>query len=423
MQTRSEVSQPGIRVESLGKRYRIRAAGERRARMGGLRPRGRETIWALRDVSFDVPRGTILGVIGRNGAGKTTLLSMLSRVTAPTEGRAVLAGKVSALLEVGTGFHPELTGRENVYLNGAVLGMRRREIERKFDEIVAFSEIARFIDTPVKRYSSGMALRLAFSVAAHLDPDILLVDEVLAVGDASFQAKCLGKMGEVTGEGRTVVLVSHNMPTIASLADRCIWLDHGRIVAEGPTAEVIERYLASVRDVSEGGSAQLDDRPRRPEHAGRCDVTFRRVRLLDDAGEERGVFFERNPIRIEVTLEAHRAVEWFEIRAYVKTIEGVWLFAVNSGKRKLAINKGVHVWEAQLDPNYLRPGAYCIDLGMQSVVPQDGVEDAIRFRVEHSSNGYDDPAWRGLMGLLRFDYAWSPVPGTTDVAASEPGAS
>jgi len=415
------MSEIGIRVESLGKRYRIRAAGEQRTRLGRLRRGRRETIWAVRDVSFQVPRGTTLGMIGRNGAGKTTLLSILSRVTAPTEGRAVLSGKASALLEVGTGFHPELTGRENVYLNGAVLGMRRREIERKFDEIVAFSEIERFIDTPVKRYSSGMSLRLAFSVAAHLDPDILLVDEVLAVGDASFQAKCLGKMEEVTGEGRTVVLVSHNMPTIASLADRCIWLDHGRIAAEGPTAEVIEHYLASVRDVGKGGNAKLDERRRQPEHAARRDLTFRRIRLLDDAGDERGVFYERESIRVEVTIEARTAVEWFELRAYVKTIEGVWLFAVNSGKRRLDVEEGAHVCEARLDPSYLRPGTYRVDLGMQSVVPQDVVEDAIRFRVEHSLDGYDDPIWRGPMGLLRFDYAWSPLRRRNGVAAGGRG--
>jgi lipopolysaccharide transport system ATP-binding protein len=377
-------------------------------------------VWALRDVSFEVPRGSTLGVIGRNGAGKTTLLSILSRVTVPTEGRALVAGKASALLEVGTGFHADLTGRENVYLNGAVLGMKRREINRKFDEIVAFSEIERFIDTPVKRYSSGMALRLAFSVAAHLEPDVLLVDEVLAVGDASFQAKCLGKMGEVTGEGRTVVLVSHNMPTIASLADRCIWLDQGGIAAEGEAATVIERYLGAVRDVSKGGSAQLEDRPRPPEHPSPREVTFHRVRLLDDRGGERGVFFEGEPIRIEVTIEVRRPVDWFELRCYAKTVEGVWLFAVNSGKQKIALGRGFYTCEARLDPSYLRPGSYRLDLGMQSVVPQDVVEDAIRLRIEFSHEGYDDPAWRSDMGLVRFDYAWSPLRLMAGAAADSP---
>lgn len=203
------------------------------------------TFWALKDVSFTVEQGEIVGVIGRNGAGKSTLLKVLTRITEPTSGRAVLRGRVGSLLEVGTGFHPELTGRENIFLNGAILGMRRREIERKFDEIVAFAEVERFIDTPVKRYSSGMYVRLAFAVAAHLDPEILLVDEVLAVGDAAFQTKCLGKMKDVAGEGRTVLFVSHNMAAISQLCGRGILLDGGRISVHGATADAIKAYLVS----------------------------------------------------------------------------------------------------------------------------------------------------------------------------------
>jgi lipopolysaccharide transport system ATP-binding protein len=201
------------------------------------------TIWALKDVSFEVTQGEVLGIIGRNGAGKTTLLKILSRITEPTEGRAEIYGRVGSLLEVGTGFHPELTGRENIYLNGAILGMKRAEIERKFDEIVAFAGIEKFLDTPVKHYSSGMYVRLAFAVAAHLDPEILLVDEVLAVGDAEFQKKCLGKMGDVARGGRTVLLVSHNMGAVSRLCERALWLDSGRIVEMGPTYEVIQDYL------------------------------------------------------------------------------------------------------------------------------------------------------------------------------------
>src|SRR2546421_12758153 len=201
-------------------------------RRTGEEDRGDE-VWALKDVSFQVKRGEVLGIVGRNGAGKSTLLKVLSRITNPTAGRVHLRGRVGSLLEVGTGFHPELTGRENVYLNGAILGMPRREIARKFDEIVAFAEVERFIDTPVKRYSSGMYLRLAFAVAAHLDPDVLLVDEVLSVGDAEFQRKSLGKMREVTGEGRTILFVSHNMAAIRALCDRVILLDAGRVVLDG----------------------------------------------------------------------------------------------------------------------------------------------------------------------------------------------
>jgi lipopolysaccharide transport system ATP-binding protein len=200
-------------------------------------------IWALRDVSFDVQEGEVVGIIGRNGAGKSTLLKILSRITEPTSGEIMLRGRVSSLLEVGTGFHPELTGRENIYLNGTILGMRKREIDKKFDEIVAFSEIEKFLDTPVKRYSSGMYVRLAFAVAAHLEPEILIVDEVLAVGDAAFQKKCLGKMGEVAREGRTVLFVSHNMQAVKTLCSYAVLLDQGRITYSGPTADTIEHYL------------------------------------------------------------------------------------------------------------------------------------------------------------------------------------
>lgn len=200
-------------------------------------------LWALRDVSFEVGQGERLGIIGRNGAGKSTLLKIISRITCPTAGRITIHGRVASLLEVGTGFHPELTGRENIYLNGAILGMGKAEIKRKFDDIVEFSEIERFLDTPVKRYSSGMYVRLAFAVAAHLDPEILLVDEVLAVGDIAFQKKCLGKMGEVTTSGRTVLFVSHNMAAIQSLCGKAIWLDRGRIAKVGDAPEVIASYL------------------------------------------------------------------------------------------------------------------------------------------------------------------------------------
>jgi len=250
-----------ICVENLSKRYRIGKKQQRHdtlrdalvaclpaplewLRRGGRGPNSAaDTLWALRDVSFEVKRGEVVGIIGRNGAGKSTLLKVLSCITKPTEGRAVVKGRVGSLLEVGTGFHPELTGRENVYLSGAILGMRRAEIARKFDEIVAFAGIERFLDTPVKRYSSGMYVRLAFAVAAHLEPEILLVDEVLAVGDAAFQKKCLGKMGDVAKEGRTVLFVSHNMVAVQSLCGRAIRLHEGKLVDDGPPGQVVSSYL------------------------------------------------------------------------------------------------------------------------------------------------------------------------------------
>jgi lipopolysaccharide transport system ATP-binding protein len=254
------VTELALRIDGLGKTFRI---GGRHEPYRTLRDSLRDVVvgpfrrlreraepdrefWALRDVSFDVRRGEVVGIIGRNGAGKSTLLKILSRITEPTLGRVGIRGRVGSLLEVGTGFHPELTGRENVFLNGAILGMKRTEIAAKFDEIVAFAELDEFLDTPVKHYSSGMYTRLAFSVAAHLEPDILIVDEVLAVGDAQFQAKCLGKMGDVASEGRTVLFVSHNMHVVQKLCSRAIWIDGGHIRKDGSAAEVVRGYLGSM---------------------------------------------------------------------------------------------------------------------------------------------------------------------------------
>ncbi len=269
-----------VKAEGVGKRYRIRHRGAygyvalrdvlsdgasrmiRRAlrRSGESQPMSSEDLWACRDVSFELRDGDRLGLIGRNGAGKSTLLKILSRITEPTEGRITLRGRVASLLEVGTGFHPELTGRENVFLNGTILGMRRSEIARKFDEIVAFAEVERFLDTPVKRYSSGMYVRLAFAVAAHLEQEILLVDEVLAVGDAAFQKKCLGKMSEVASNGRTIVLVSHNLVAIEQLCTNAIWMDGGVIIEQGPAAEIVEHYNASFAADATGAFDPSTDR-------------------------------------------------------------------------------------------------------------------------------------------------------------------
>ena len=253
------MSRPAVTVEKIGKLYKLgrtsRPSSFREAINGAIgstfrRLRGygedrtqREDFWALKDVSFEIQKGEAIGILGRNGAGKSTLLKVLSRITEPTEGIARLRGRVGSLLEVGTGFHPELTGRENIYLNGSILGMKRAEITRKFDEIVAFSEIERFLDTPVKRYSSGMYIRLAFAVAAHLEPEILVVDEVLAVGDIDFQKRCLGKMNEVVGHGRTVFFVSHNTQSIAALTSRCLLFERGRLVLDAPTDQAIKSYV------------------------------------------------------------------------------------------------------------------------------------------------------------------------------------
>ena len=254
-----------------------------------------EDFWALQDISFDIKRGEVVGIIGRNGAGKSTLLKILSRITDPTHGRVTLDGRVASLLEVGTGFHPELSGRENIFLNGAILGMGRVEIRRKFDEIVAFAEVEKFLDTPVKHYSSGMYVRLAFAVAAHLDPEILIVDEVLAVGDAAFQKKCLGRLAEVArGEERTVLFVSHNMAAVQQLCARCILLDGGRIVAVGDSRDICQEYF---RRVGQNAAAPANSQ------GADCDM---QVRIVDDSGRSAQYWGYGKPLRIEVVLNPKR---------------------------------------------------------------------------------------------------------------------
>ena len=262
-------------------------------------PSQENTIWALKEVSFEVNQGEVVGIIGRNGAGKTTLLKILSKITEPTEGRVELRGRIGSLLEVGTGFHPELTGHENVYLYGAILGMDRWEVTRKFDEIVAFAELEKFIDTPVKRYSSGMYMRLAFAVAAHLEPEILLVDEVLAVGDAAFQKKCMGKMGDVSKQGKTVLFVSHNMGAISGLCERALLIEKGSKVFEGHAVETIRRYMESIQDISAEWTA--------PFQLERENFSMRAVRVKDSTGQVRSEFSNQEPIIIEIDVDIR---EW-----------------------------------------------------------------------------------------------------------------
>ncbi|OGO30611.1 MAG: hypothetical protein A2Z29_11610 [Chloroflexi bacterium RBG_16_56_11] len=306
-----------IKVNNISKRYRIGAAekGGRSFReliMDGVsapvrnlirlrsltsftKSNEEDVIWALKDISFQMQEGEVLGIIGRNGAGKSTLLKILSRITEPTSGSIEMHGRVSSLLEVGTGFHPELTGRENIFLNGAVLGMKKWEIEKKFDEIVEFSEVREFIDTPVKRYSSGMQVRLAFAVAAHLEPEILVVDEVLAVGDIAFQKKCMGKMEDIAGGGRTVLVVSHNMALINRLCQRTILLEKGRIVDDGPTHRVIKRYVGS--GLSTPAERTWDSIKTAP---GNDVVRIRAIRAKNDKGEVAAEFNIQEPVYVEV---------------------------------------------------------------------------------------------------------------------------
>jgi lipopolysaccharide transport system ATP-binding protein len=336
---------PIVRAKNLSKQYII---GTREAAYGTLREsiveavrgplrrlRGRngkrkpETIWALKDASFEVASGEVVGIIGRNGAGKSTLLKVLSRITEPTTGRAELYGRVASLLEVGTGFHPELTGRENIFLNGAILGMKKTEIDRKFDQIVEFSELEKFLDTPVKRYSSGMYMRLAFAVASHLEPEILVVDEVLAVGDAQFQKKCLGKMSDVATEGRTVLFVSHNMVAIQSLCKRALWLERGEIVEDGAAGAVVSNYL----NHSFGKGASLAEVwPDIKTAPGNDSVRLHRVQVRTKDGTSSEPLTTKTPFSIEVEYWNLQPEAKLHITLHLYTEHQVIAFTTGSGR-------------------------------------------------------------------------------------------
>ncbi|HEX8189431.1 MAG TPA: ABC transporter ATP-binding protein [Pyrinomonadaceae bacterium] len=406
-----------VSVEGVSKRYRIGAlhpgydslrevlavrlaARLKRLREGRAAGEDDTTLWALKDVSFEVRRGEILGIVGRNGAGKSTLLKILSRITRPSTGQVEIYGRVGSLLEVGTGFHPDLTGRENVYLNGAVLGMRKAEIDAKFDEIVAFSELERFIETPVKRYSSGMYVRLAFSVAAHLEPEILIMDEVLAVGDMAFQQKCLDKMNEIRRQGRTIFFVSHNLPAITRLCKRAVLLERGRLVAEGQPQEVVNRYLST----SWGAGAERvwgDDAP------GDAVALLRRVRVADGRGETAAAVDVRLDSRIEVTYdvleEGHALVPVVELY----NEEGTEVFSTHDTGaewRRRPRPVGRYTSAVKLPGNLLAEGTLIAHVSIMSHFPSTILHaraaNAVAFQV------LDEPGGVSARG----DYA-GPMPG------------
>jgi len=321
------------------------------------------TFWALKDISFSIKKGEVIGLIGRNGAGKSTLLKILSRITEPTSGRAFLRGHASSLLEVGTGFHPDLTGKENIYLNGSIFGMRKREINKKFDAIVEFAELDKFVDTPVKRYSSGMYVRLAFSVAAHLDPEILLVDEVLAVGDVMFKKKCMGKIGDVAKEGRTIIFVSHDMSTIEGLCQSAILLDKGKLLMQGPTDTVVEKYLAINRESakSQGAETIYEDDPDK-------DIIIRKITVFDSQGKPSAELDNRNPFITKIE---------FEVRDFKEGTFMMWMLRAPDYKvictscdddltgGKLAIqNKGQYLAKVTFPGNIINGGIYSIEFAI-----------------------------------------------------------
>ena len=408
-----------IRAEGLGKKYRIAALAERHDTLrdriaagvkglgGRLARRGRDIIgtedfWALRDVSFEVGAGDVVGIIGKNGAGKSTLLKILTRITKPTEGRAEIRGRVGSLLEVGTGFHPELTGRENIFLSGTILGMSRREVESRYDSIVEFSGISRFIDTPVKRYSSGMTVRLGFAVAAHLEPEVLLIDEVLAVGDVAFQKKCLGKMDEVSRSGRTVLFVSHNMGAIHALCPRCILLDEGGLVEFGETESVITRYLASSQEME--GHAELTP--------SQDSATFTSASVLDASGMCSSAMDVKNPVTIRLRYRIDEPVRGLVSSFNVYSRYGAKVFTSRNDRMELTPSgeAAPGEWEAraEIPPLFLAPGTYYLSCGLHipRVHTYDVRHNILGFTVvESGSSKYE---WAGQdLGVVLAELPWT----------------
>jgi lipopolysaccharide transport system ATP-binding protein len=373
------MANPVIKLENISKQYRIGTLQERPdtlrdlltsgvqrfsrrfRRRGDGHDDGPTYIWALKDISFDVERGQVLGIVGRNGAGKSTLLKILSRVTDPTLGMGEIHGRVGSLLEVGTGFHPELSGRENIYLNGAILGMHREEIDRKFDEIVAFSEVDKFIDTPVKRFSSGMYLRLAFAVAAHLEPEILVVDEVLAVGDAEFQNKCLGKMNDVAQEGRTVLFVSHNMSAILRLTQETIVLDQGKLIMRAPTPEAVDHYLNM-------GLTKQGERDWPGEAFDGKDMAFIPVtlRVLNPSGQVVDTVNAAEGFSIELVYHLTKAISGLRVGIYMMTTRGEFVFTSFDTDDPLLFERytertsGRYISRCEIPPDLMNEGRYVL---------------------------------------------------------------
>jgi lipopolysaccharide transport system ATP-binding protein len=423
--------QPAISVRGVSKRFRLGVRGHRSYRtlrdslVTAARNVGRwatcalrpaepeestaESMWALKDVSFDVQPGEVIGVVGGNGAGKSTLLKLMSRITSPTEGEILLRGRVGSLLEVGTGFHPELTGRENVFLNGSVLGMSRREIERKFQEIVAFAEVERFLDTPVKRYSSGMYVRLAFAVAAHLEPEVLLVDEVLAVGDVAFQKKCLGKMSQVSRQGRTIVFVSHNMTAVKTLCTRAVLIEGGRLVADGDVDMVVDRYLTGGLDNARTGIIPANAR-RYTDRPG--EAYFRTVRLMDPIGRSITDLYFGQAFRIRFVCEVLKEIPDAVFEVSISTQDGIHVAqaaTLDGGGTACRLTVGRHEYVATFEGLTLLPRNYTIDLGIHH---QDGTTvdlvtrtlDFTVLRMAESGDGHYP--WPMTRGLIRPAVRW-----------------
>lgn len=391
-----------------GKEDPFLKVGEENARDKALDSKASQYVWALRDVNFEINRGEVVGIIGKNGAGKSTLLKILSRVTEPTSGSLKYKGRLASLLEVGTGFHPDLSGRDNVFLNGAILGMKRHEIARKFDEIVEFSGVARYIDTPVKRYSSGMYVRLAFAVAAHLDPEILVIDEVLAVGDQEFQNKCVDKMRSVASQGNTVIFVSHSLPTVKSFCNRGIFMRNGAIVKQGNINEVINAYLTENRSVAETGVIPKDFF-RLYKTPG---ATATGLRCVDSQGQMRNEFAFGEKIRIAAEFEIEKSINPIVVDVLLGGPTGD-VYALVSDLTKKAyegINSpGSHRLEFEIDEAIL-PGQYALSIGIAdqfSGINYDWVENVFTFRVTNvARDGGVDYPYTVSHGFINLKSKW-----------------
>lgn len=386
-----------IEIENISKKYKIRSKQKsntlRDVFLNVFKPAknqngGDKVLWALRDVSFDVEEGETVALIGNNGAGKSTLLKILSRIIKPSGGKAVLRGRVGSLIEVGTGFHQELSGRENIFLNGAVLGMRRNEIRKKFDEIVAFSELEEFLETPVKFYSSGMYMRLAFAVAAHLEPEILMVDEVLAVGDLAFQRKCLSKMRDVSRRGQTVIFVSHNMQAVTRLCSRAVWIEHGHIKQDAPAKEVVANYLNSqTNTASEKIWNDLQDAP------GSEIARLRRIRTTDETGETASAFDIRRPVFIEISYEVLQPNQILMPSFQLYNEESICVFTshdLDETWRHTPRPKGFYSSRARIPANFLAEGNFFVSVSAAAYEPLKvhfSERDTIAFIITDSIEG------------------------------------
>ena len=364
-----------------------------------------DILWALRDVSFEVKKGEVLGIVGGNGAGKSTLLKLLSRITPPARGSIEINGRVSSLLEVGTGFHPELTGRENVYLNGVILGMKKTEVDRKFDEIVAFSGVEKFLDTPVKRYSSGMLVRLAFSVAAHLEPEILIIDEVLAVGDAVFQKKCLGKMQDVASEGRTVLFVSHNMGAISNLCSSAIWLDQGRMVEQGDIKTIVNNYLGKSSNASITDASQWI-------RTGTGEARILNARLLDSEREDRALFKMGESIVFEFEVEFfgdHSSLPddlSVTLTRADMAVRVVHLSSRDCGFFEDGVKKGRYVISVEFPECMLYPGIYNVAIW---IAGYDYVQDVLSLEILQTNVSKRSSQFYSVNGIYYSPSAWNLV--------------